>query len=55
MKKDYKYDIALSYAGEDRTYVEKVAENLKNKNINVFYDRYESAFLWGKNLYDHLT
>ena len=26
---DYKYDIALSFAGEDREYVEKVATLLK--------------------------
>ncbi len=49
------YDIALSFAGEDRAYVEMVAEQLKARNISVFYDRYEEDDLWGKDLYVHLT
>jgi len=49
-----KYDVALSFAGEDRTYVEAVASSLKRAGVCVFYDRYEEAELWGKNLYDHL-
>lgn len=49
------YDIALSFAGEDRDYVEKIAEALKIKGIFVFYDSYEEANLWGKDLYVHLT
>ena len=35
---DYKYDIALSFAGEDREYVEKVATLLKENGVRVFYD-----------------
>jgi len=50
-----KYDIALSFAGEDREYVEKVANLLKLKNINIFYDDFEKSNLWGKNLYDYLS
>ena len=49
------YDIALSFAGEDRAYVEMVAEQLKARNISVFYDLYEEENLWGKDLYVHLT
>lgn len=49
------HDIALSFAGEDRAYVEMVAEQLKVRGISVFYDRYEQANLWGKDLYVHLT
>jgi hypothetical protein len=49
------YDIALSFAGEDRDYVEQVARGLKYRGIRVFYDTYEEATLWGKNLYDHLS
>ncbi len=41
------YEIVLSFAGEDRVYVEKVAEYLKANGVNVFYDRYEKANLWG--------
>jgi len=49
------YDVALSFAGEDRAYVEMVADGLKVAGISVFYDRYEKANLWGKDLYEHLT
>jgi hypothetical protein len=49
------YHVALSYAGEDRGYVEEVAKALKLLNIRVFYDRYEEASMWGKNLYSHLS
>ncbi|HEY0049886.1 MAG TPA: TIR domain-containing protein [Pyrinomonadaceae bacterium] len=48
------YDVALSFAGEDRSYVSKVAQELKDNNIEVFYDEYEQVNLWGKNLYDEL-
>lgn len=54
MENCYKYDVALSFAGENRIYVEKVANILKQANINVFYDRLEQAELWGKDLYTHL-
>lgn len=36
MDETYKYDVALSFAGEDRKYVEEVALFLKKKNIAVF-------------------
>jgi len=48
------YDVALSFAGEDREYVEKVAEILTELNIKVFYDKAEQENLWGKDLYTYL-
>jgi len=51
----FDYDVALSFAGEDRPYVERVAVLLKEAGVKVFYDRFEEASLWGKNLYDHLN
>lgn len=48
------YDVTLSFAGEDRAYVEKVAAALYALGIRVFYDRYEQVDLWGKDLYTHL-
>jgi hypothetical protein len=50
----YEYDIALSFAGEDRTSAEEIAELLSSRGIRVFYDLYEQAELWGKDLYQHL-
>jgi len=54
-KSDELYDVALSFAGENRLYVEKCAELLKTNSIKVFYDAFEKASLWGKNLIDHLA
>jgi hypothetical protein len=48
------FDVALSYASEDREYVNTVAGVLQQRGVKVFYDQYETATLWGKNLYDHL-
>ena len=55
MTRDPDYDIALSFAGEDRDYVERVARRLADRGIKVFYDRLEEATLWGKDLYVHLS
>jgi hypothetical protein len=55
MSSTKKYEVALSFAGEDRAYVEMVADGLKERGITVFYDTFEKADLWGKNLYDHLV
>ncbi len=46
--------MCLSFAEEERGYVEEVAESLKHKGVRVFYDRYELVALWGKDLYSHL-
>ncbi len=52
--KKYDYDIALSFAGENRDYVEEVAQTLKVYGVRVFYDKFEEHTLWGKNLIDYL-
>jgi hypothetical protein len=48
------YDVCLSYAGEQRDYVEAVARALLDQGIRVFYDAFERDSLWGKDLYEHL-
>jgi hypothetical protein len=48
------YDVALSFAGEDRGYVEQVAEELRQLGVTVFYDGFEQVNLWGKDLAEHL-
>jgi len=48
------YEVVLSFAGEDREYVEVVATYLTNNSVKVFYDRYEEITLWGKDLAEHL-
>jgi hypothetical protein len=47
------YDVALSFAGEDREYVDQVANLLRDAGESVFYDAFEKADLCGKNLIDH--
>lgn len=43
------YQVALSFAGEQRAYVEEVARCLQARGIAVFYDGFEKTSLWGKN------
>ena len=43
------YQVALSFAGEQRSYVEEVARCLHERSIAVFYDGFEKVSLWGQN------
>lgn len=45
----FKFDVALSFAGPDRKTVELVARELKRLRIRFFYDKDRAADLWGKN------
>ncbi len=47
----FDYDVALSYAGEDRKYVSQVAAQLQQRGIRIFYDEYAADQLWGNDLY----
>lgn len=49
------YHVALSFAGEDRRVAKKFADSLTLSGYKVFYDEYEQAELWGKDLYSHLS
>ena len=51
----FEFDVGLSFAGEQRDYVEKVAADLRARGIRPFYDDYEKETLWGKDLYEHLS
>ncbi len=53
--KHYEFDVAISFAGEDREYAEALAETLRYHQLNVFYDNFEKPTLWGKNLYSFLS
>lgn len=53
-KKDFEYEVALSFAVEQRDYVEEVSKELKLLNIKHFYDYNEQVNLWGKNLTQYL-
>jgi hypothetical protein len=49
------YDVALSFAGEQRFYVEMVNDQLKGFGVSTFYDEDNRAFLWGKEMNETLT
>jgi hypothetical protein len=49
------YDVAISFAGEDRVKAQELAAALLTKGLKVFFDEYEQANLWGKDLYVHLS
>lgn len=55
MATQYDYDVAFSFAGEDRAVVESLATRLKQQNVSVFYDRDKQAEMWGENLQEYLT
>ena len=46
--KEKKYDVALSFAGEDRKYAEELAELLQSGGYSSFYDKYERSPIMGQ-------
>ncbi|WP_282020152.1 toll/interleukin-1 receptor domain-containing protein [Planomicrobium okeanokoites] len=53
---EYEYDLAVSFAGEDREIVDDVINVLKERSeIKIFYDKLEQHNLWGKDLYQYLS
>lgn len=53
--RQFDYDVAFSFAGEDRQVVERIALEVRNRGISVFYDDFEKSALWGKDLYEYLA
>jgi hypothetical protein len=51
----WEYDVAISFAGEDRPIAEALANTLRKRGVAVFYDRFEKSQLWGKNLVEYLA
>ena len=51
----YEFEVALSFADEDRAHASKLANILRRRGVKVFFDEYEKHTLWGKNLYIHLS
>lgn len=49
------YDVALSFSGKDRKFVQDVAEQLKFFGISVFYDIWDQPNLLGRDLFVHLA
>jgi hypothetical protein len=49
------YDVAISFAGEQRAEARAIAKCLTNSGLKVFFDEYEDAMLWGEDLYERLS
>ncbi|HEC92701.1 MAG TPA: TIR domain-containing protein [Candidatus Atribacteria bacterium] len=47
---EYEYDIAITFAGEDREIAKNLAETLRANDVKVFYDEFYKSDLWGKKL-----
>ena len=51
----FEYDVALSFAAEDKPIAEELADLLIARNIAVFLDEYASPDPWGKDILNHLV
>ncbi len=52
---DTKYDVAISFAGEDREIAKEISYQLKQYGIKTFYDKDEVSNLLGENLFTTLA
>ena len=48
----FDFDVALSFAGEDREFAKEVRDSLQSAGITVFYDDDHIAEMWGQDLGD---
>ena len=53
-RRDFEYDVAISFAGEDREFAQSLARALRERDVKVFLDDDYRAVLWGKDLYTTL-
>ncbi len=51
---NHSIDVALTYASEQREYVETVAKELVGRSVNVFHAPFEAEQLWGEDLIPYL-
>lgn len=46
----FQYDVAVSFAGTERKFAEKLSSLVRDAGYNVFYDDFYPEQLWGKDL-----
>ena len=49
-----KYDVVLSFAGEQRGFAENLAKIIRYNGFRVFYDDFEQSEIWGEELNRYL-
>ena len=54
-KSRFTWDVAISFAGENREVAKDFRDECKKRGIDVFYDFDQQAILWGKDLNNILT
>ncbi len=50
-EQEFEFDVALSFAGEDRAYVNPIAHALRDSGVKVFYDDFQQSDIWGRDMY----
>jgi WD40 repeat protein len=55
LSKTYEFDVALSFAAEDRGFAAELARALTDRNVKVFHYEYLEDALWGEDLYTYLS
>jgi hypothetical protein len=51
----YDFDVAVTFAGEDRAYVEHVVQAIKKSGLSVFYDEDAKVEMWGEDLTEYFA
>ena len=54
MVRRFEFDVAVSFADEDRDYVSQVVRALHRQDVRVFYDADHQVQLWGEDLVTYL-
>lgn len=54
LDRDIVHDVAISYATEQGEYAGKVADILRENGIDVFFDGWNEAKMWGRDLAEYL-
>jgi hypothetical protein len=54
-EQSYDFDVAVSFAGENRSYVEGVVRGLNPDQVSVFYDDDHKVEMWGQDLVEYFT
>lgn len=51
----FEFDVALSFAGTEREYASAMYHIGTANGLKIYYDEYDEAELWGKNLVEYLS
>ncbi|GAA5172978.1 MULTISPECIES: toll/interleukin-1 receptor domain-containing protein [Amycolatopsis] len=52
--REHAHDIAMSFSGAQRSYVERVVRECERLGLDVFYDKNVTVQLWGRNVIEEL-